>query len=318
MMSKREIPLASADEIDAQGAEWFIARNEPSEWTDATQAEFDAWLAQSPKHQLAYWRAEAGWERAGLLSAVRPPARGDARARRVLRPWSVRIVSVAALAAIAVVASYYWIAGRAITYATPVGGHRVITLADGSRIELNTDTVVRLLASQRSVELAKGEVFFRVKHDAAYPFIVKAGGQRLVDLGTEFFVRNEESRVRVGLVEGRVRLENSIGQTLLAPGDIASAAKDGVSIKHNAARELADDLAWRSGHLVFHRASLADAVAEFNRYNARKLVIADNAVGKLTFSSVFSTNAIDAFARTAQKSLGLSVMHRGEDIVISR
>jgi len=251
-----------------------------------------------------------------LLAAVRPPARDETRALRLSRPWFARIASTAALAAIAVVASYYWAANRAVTYSTPVGGHRVIALADGSRVELNTDTVVRLLAAQRSVELVKGEAFFHVKHDAAHPLVVEAAGQRLVDLGTEFFVRNEASRVQVGLVNGRVRLENSTTKTLLAPGDLALVVGNNVSIKRKA--ELSDNLAWRSGHLVFHRATLADAVAEFNRYNTRKLMIADNSVGKLTFSSVFPANAIDAFARTAQKSLGLSVAHRGEDIVISR
>jgi len=317
----------SSEEIDARAVAWFTDRIESAEWTDEAQAELDAWLAQSPKHLLAYWRVEAGWDRAGLLTAVRPP-RGEPVRSDERRPWSIWFGRVAAVAAVligGVAATFYYTSDRPMTYATAVGGHRLVNLADGSRIEMNTDTIIQVSAGRqaRQVELVQGEAFFHVKHDMAREFVVNAGQHRLIDLGTEFFVRKNAARVEVGLVEGRVRLESASGaahpqSAVLVPGDIALATADKLSVTKKAARELSDDLGWRNGNLVFHRATLADAAAEFNRYNDRKLVIADEQVGKLTFSSAFPTDGIDAFARAAQKSLGLHIEHRGEDIVISR
>jgi transmembrane sensor len=319
--------LPPSDEIDARAVAWFTNRNDAHEWSDAAQAELDAWLAQSPKHLLAYWRVEAAWNRAGLLAAVRP-ARGERTNGNERRPWSLwlgRVASVAAVLAIGVMMTFYLTGGRPVTYATPIGGHRQLALADGSRIELNTDTIVQVSSAGqgRQVELVQGEAFFHVKHDAAHPFIVKAGNHRLVDLGTDFFVRKDAMRMRVGLVEGRVRLESATGarhpqSAVLAPGDVALATADKFSVTKNAVRALSDDLGWRNGNLVFHRATLAEAVSEFNRYNERKLVIADAQVARLTFSSVFPTNGIDAFTRVAQKAMGLRVERRGEEIVISR
>ena len=61
-----------------------------------------------------------------------------------------------------------------MTYATAVGGHKTLTLGDGSEVELNTDTIVRMpkVAGQRQVILDKGEAYFQIKHDAENPFIV--------------------------------------------------------------------------------------------------------------------------------------------------
>jgi len=318
--------LMPSDEIDARAVAWFTDRSESAEWTDRAQAEFDAWLAQSPKHLLAYWRVEAAWNRAGLLGAVRPP-RGDRTSgnRRSWSFWFGRSAAVAAVLAIATTATFYLTAERPVTYATPVGGHRLLILADGSRVELNTDTIIQVNKPRhgRQVELIQGEAFFHVKHNVAHSFVVKVGDHRLIDLGTEFFVRKNAARLQVGLVEGRVRLESADGaihpqSAVLVPGDIAFATADKLSITKKAGRELSDDLGWRNGSLVFHHATLAEAVAEFNRYNDEKFVIADAQVAKLTFSSVFATDGTDAFARVAQKALGLHVERRGEEIVISR
>jgi transmembrane sensor len=316
-----------ADAIDAQAVAWFTDRNDAREWNDAAQAEFDAWLAQSPKHLLAYWRVEAAWNRAGLLAAVRP-ARGERANGNEPRRWSLwfgRAASVVAVLSIGAMTAFYLTGERSVTYATPVGGHRQLALADGSRIELNTDTIIQVNSAGqgRQVELVQGEAFFHVKHDASHPFVVRAGNHWLVDLGTEFFVRKDAAEMRVGLIEGRVRLESAAGAShpqsaVLVPGDIALATADKVSVTKKSVRDLSDDLGWRNGNLVFHRATLAEAVMEFNRYNERKLVVADGQVAKLTFSSVFPTNGIDAFTRVAQKSMGLRVERRGEEIVISR
>jgi transmembrane sensor len=318
--------LSPSEQIDARAAAWFLERADGA--ADAeSEAVFEAWLAQSPKHQLAYWRMEAGWDRAGLLAAVRPPRRvhrgADAKA-----PWSRWFVRAAAVVLIAAAGASAFVVSRrddSVTYETPVGGHRTVTLADGSRIEMNTATTLKVASDEkgRHIELLQGEAFFHVKHDGAHPFVVDAGDHRLVDLGTEFSVRRNADELKVGLVEGSVRLESagtwSHSQlAVLAPGDVAVATPGKVTIVKAAAQEVTDDLAWRKGRLVFRHATLADAAAEFARYNKQTLTIPDARVASLTFSSTFPTDGVEAFVRVAQISLGLHVERRGDEIVISR
>jgi transmembrane sensor len=319
--------LTPAEEIDARAAAWFTARSDVNAASQSDQGEFEAWLAESANNLLAYWRMEAGWERAGLLAAVRP-MRGDRTPVRDRRPWGLwfgRVAAIAAIVGIGVTAAYQLSGDKTEIYATPVGGHRTVTLADGSRIELNTNTVLRVsrAGQGRKVELAQGEAYFSVKHDRAHPFIVRVGDHRLVDLGTKFVVRKGKDRMKVGLIEGSVRLEDADTWSrkriaVLAAGDVAVATPGKVLITRGATRELAEDVAWRENRLVFDRATLADAAAEFNRYNEQKLVIPDSRVARLTFSSVFPIHGVEAFVRVAQKSLGLRVEHRGGEIVISR
>ena len=323
MSDQKDMPaLTPADEIDAQAAAWFNDR----ECGVVDQAEFKAWLAQSPNNLLAYWRMEAGWERAGLLTAIRPSKlnRPDAKHRRSWGPWLGRLAAVVAVMGIGVGGAYEYSRDKFVTYTTPVGGHRVVALADGSQIELNTDTAVRVDAagSTRRVELVHGEAYFSVKHDSGRPFMVDAGDQRLVDLGTKFLVRRTPKEIRIGLFEGSVRLEtpgllSSSPVAVLTTGDVAVATPGKVLITRDATRQLNADAGWRSGRLIFDHATLADAAAEFNRYNEVKLVIADAHVGAMKFSSAFPTNGVEAFVRVAQKSFGLHAERRNDEIIIS-
>jgi transmembrane sensor len=327
--------LSSAEQIDLQAVRWFMDRSESREGTRDQDAGFEAWLAQSPKHLLAYWRIEVGYEHVQRLATIRSPS--DLRDGASIRPiakdrtrdwsfWFKRISATAAVLAVGIIAVFAFTGRQMVTYSTPTGGHEILTLADGSRVELNTDTVVRVANTtdrERAVELVRGEAFFEVKHDPAHPLVVNVGGDRLVDLGTEFVVRKEADRTRIGVVEGRVRLE-SIGLFVntrlatLTPGDLVVATANNIAIAKSAARQLTYDLAWRTGRLILRHTSLKEAAAEFNRYNAQKLIVADAQTADLTVSGTFPVGGTEIFARLMQKLMGLHVEHRDGEIVISR
>ena len=128
---------------------------------------------------------------------------------------------------------------REKTFSTPVGGRQILTLTDGSRIELNTDTVLRVALGKdhRTVWLDKGEAYFQVKHDAARPFVIYTNGRRITDLGTKFLVRADQGRLEVALLEGRVRLDAATDQpqamTVLTAGDDAVAVGNTTSVPRN-------------------------------------------------------------------------------------
>lgn len=313
------LPNANAKEIAACAAAW-LERRDGDDWTDADQAELDTWLAQSWDNRVEYWRLEAAWSRADRLVALRAADNGAARGRLV----SGSIRAVAALALVAVLGfagSSYFIQPSEKIYATSIGGHQTVMLDDGTRIELNTDTVLH--ARGRSVQLDKGEAFFEVRHDAVHPFTVMAAGHRVTDLGTKFLMRKDGTHLEVALMEGRARFESADASmqphsAVLSPGDDVVATADSMAVAKKSARELTSELGWRQGVLVFQHTTLASAAAEFNRYNARKLVVADRAAGHLTVVGTFRANDVAAFVDATQALFELRIVKRGDETVISR
>jgi transmembrane sensor len=323
-------PLSlSATEIDARAASWLIRHREHENWSEADQAALDAWLAESWAHSAAYWRVKAAWSYADRLSMVPRPLQGSrlVEAARHIFPGVLRIA-----ASIAVVAAL----GAGIlflqkpkpqerTYATLLGGRETLAFADGTKVELNTDTVIRasMTTAERIVWLDRGEAYFAVKHDSAHPFVVIAGGRRITDLGTKFIVRNDTGRTEVAVTQGRVRFEapgdgRRSRVAMLIPGDVATASGSAMSLTRKTSDELANQLSWMHGLLIFKHTALGDAVSEFNRYNQTKLVIADPVVAALEIRGTFQTKDAALFARVVRAALKLHVENDGTEIVISR
>ena len=324
-MSKSEATLPqNALEVQEQAAAW-LARSIAQEWSERDQVALDEWLAASSVHKLAYWRLNAAWSRSERLAALRTATVTPTSRRR--RIWAISFGLTAAVATVVAIWGMgvaNWLLQPALqTFSTPVGGHQILKLSDGSQIELNTDTVVRvgLRAPTRTAVLVKGEAFFQIKHDATHPFTVSAGSHRVVDLGTKFLIRDEPNQLRVMLVEGKARLESSNAKTqalLLMPGDVAVATTTTMSVSASTPISVAAELGWRRGLLIFSNVSLADAVAEFNRYNKVKLVIADAQTARIAIGGTFQANDVQTFAEVARSLLRLAVKDRGGEIVISR
>jgi len=306
--------------IEARAAEWF-ERKHFWTWTGADQAEFDAWLAQSPAHEIAYWRLQGAWGRSARLSALQLKRHSRWRGALVV-PIAAAMVLVAALTT-----GYWMYSARAQTaaFATKLGGHETVTLSDGTRVELNTDTAIRVAytANAREFWLDKGEAYFQVKHDAAHPLTVYAGDRRITDIGTKFDVQRQAGRIEVAVLEGRVGFDataapKAASPLLLTKGDAIIATATDMSVVHKTGRELMDELSWRRGVLVFDATPLAEAAREINRYNARKIVIADPKLAEIAISGTVSLNDPQQFVRMTQYLLGLHGEEANGEIVISR
>jgi len=314
-----------AAEIKAQAAS-FLARANSGDWNEADQTSLDTWLAQSRGHQAAYWRLEAAWQEAERLRVLRAPLSRPDAARSNRNHTSLKIAAAAAFAAVVGTAAFFQSQSPTTrTYATDIGGRQILNLSDGSKIELNTNTTLRMggEGGQRQVWLDRGEAFFQIRHDATHPFTVTAGDHKITDLGTKFSVRQDGDRLRVTLIEGKARLDStdiwSRHQSVeLTPGDVAVATATSLSLVRKPDKALSEELGWRRGVLVFDRTSLADAAAEINRYNTQKLIIEDPSVAKLTLDGTFPVHAVPEFIEVAQAVFGLRVRRQGDHTLISR
>jgi transmembrane sensor len=317
-------PAMNAGAIQAQAAAW-LERRERMDWNATDQVMLDAWLAQSPAHTIAYLRIEDVWHRAERLRAlgtISPDAPAHAP-RRYTVPIVMGIAAtLAAIAVIGIAATELLRQPEARAYSTEVGGRELVAFADGTQIELNTDTALRaqMTSQERVVWLDRGEAYFQVKHDPAHPFIVMTGDRRVTDLGTKFLVRRDIGSVEVALLEGRVRVGGNATShaALLAPGDVATATAESMSIRKKSADDLAGEMAWRRDMLVFNHTTLADAAREINRYNRRKLVIADPSVAHLLIGGTFPKNDVGAITSAARELFKLHIEEHGDEIVISR
>ena len=320
--------LLDPAEIEGLAAEWLIRRHDAAGWNADAERALNAWLAESYAHQLAYWRLEAAWTRADRLNALNKPASTRslvAMGRRAL-PLLARVAVVLVLLAGALAGARMFLSREhAVTYQTAIGGHRAFALADGSRIELNTDTTLRVSdgAKQRRIWLEKGEAYFQVKHDSARQFVVMAGDHRIVDLGTKFVIRRDVHRLEVTLVEGRAQIEPTDAGSkerslLLKAGDVVIATPDAMALVKRPSTLVADSLGWRRGLLIFRNTPLADVADEFNRYNKRKLVVLGDDARNLGVGGHFQANNVEIFARVAEGALGLHVQSHAGEIVISR
>lgn len=317
----------NALEIQAAAATW-IERRESEDWQESDQAALDAWLAEAPTHLVAYLRADDVWNRANRLRALNGPARSETASAiaRSIRPAVLKIAAgFAVVLLIGAGAASYFSIPKQETYATTIGGHETLTLDDGSLVDLNTNTVVRVAysATQRNIWLDKGEAYFRVVHDAAHPFVVTLGDKRVVDLGTEFLIRRDSERMEVSLLKGKARFEGASSSPqsrpmTLTPGDVVTATATSVSLTEKATQDLTNQLGWRRGMLVFDRTTLADVASEYNRYNRKKIVIADAVTARFTISGTLPTNDVGAFARVARKFFNLRVEQLGNEVVVSR
>ncbi len=273
------------------------------------------------------------------IAATEIPSRHHHGARTVRR--GRYLIAGAAFLAIAFsVALYTGLTSPGERYVTPVGGIESVPIADGSKVTLNTNTqvLVALSNNQRRVEIKQGEAFFEVAHDPERPFVVTAGHERVIAVGTQFSVRREGDDIRVIVTEGRVRVEDSAlsahqqtvsrppqagrvtansGEIVLTPGSVARASGTGVLVRHASVVEAEEQISWRTGVLMFREQTLADAVAEFNRYNVRQVVIADPVLGGLKIEGNFRATNVEAFVRLLESAFPVRVVAQPDRIVLT-
>lgn len=321
--------MTNAARVEEAAARWLL-RQADEEWNAADQIALDAWLEESPEHKVAYWRMEIGWKKAGRMTALRAPdlppeAVNDQSPLR--RWWPAAAAALLALAIFpAVMVARHDGAETSKTYATEIGGHESVPLADGSKLELNTQTQVRanLGGLRREVWLDHGEAYFEVAHDTAHPFIVHAGPKTVTVLGTKFSVRRDGDRVEVAVVEGRVSVEDTVRPAatiarlpILTRGDMVVALGNSTMLSAKSVDAVSGDLAWRDGMLSFDQVTLADAASEFNRYNRKKLLVVGEA-GQMRIGGSFQAENVDVFARLLQRTYGLKIVDSGDTVKISQ
>jgi transmembrane sensor len=200
-----------------------------------------------------------------------------------------------------------------MNYTTRVGEKATLHLPDGTLLVLDTDSALQVgfSTARRQIELARGRAFFNVAKDAARPFSVRAGGNTVTALGTEFDVELAPHSMDVTLLSGRLRVRGADGgEAATEPSVVELSAGQRMSVTQDGKWALRPidkriDTSWLRGQLVFEEATLADIAEAVNRYSVRKVEIAAPAVARRHMSAVLQAGDVDTFVRAAE-SLGLA------------
>lgn len=273
----------------------------------AERMEFLRWRGQSPEHERAAREAEMLW---GALPETRTAEEYRRRARRPRR-W-LALAATACVAALAVtIALPEPLAGLYSDYATRTGERRMLELADGSRVWLNSGSALSVDFSpqQRRLRLHSGEALFEVAKDASRPFIVEAKGGEVRAVGTRFDVDSRGPQVRVDVTEGVVQV-NSAGS---AP--VRLSAGERLSYREAAVPEpvqpldLSSASAWQRGKLIFNQRPLGEVLDELERYVPGRIVLTDSALRQHKVSGVFDLKDPDALLKTLERLQPVKVTH---------
>ena len=308
-----------------EAADWLTRLQRP-EVDETDWLAFDAWLSE-PGAQEAYDAIQAVDEEifqrgAAVRGELAEPRRAAAKpAFTIDWRWLGGRGAAAAAAAIAItVAPWGELLPQPDTlYTTAKGESRTLDLADGTRIDLNTDShvSVRLEKDARRVTVHEGQALFDVAHDSARPFLITAGDETVRVLGTKFDVRRRDGQLSVTVLRGLVEVSTDGEDTpvRLRPGQMLEHVEgaSGVSVRSVAAE---DQVGWRSGRLVYRDQPLARIVGDMNHYFDRPLRLEGENTATLRFSGVLIVDSQDAMVRRLTSLMPISATPTDDAIVL--
>ncbi|SHF56791.1 FecR family protein [Microbulbifer donghaiensis] len=340
--------VQNEDRLD-QACAW-IARLRSDTVSAADRRDFAAWLTASVENRHAFDEVTELWGDLGALAHMpidelypesRPTAQSSTQpGKHKVRTspggavaadgwnfaqWLMGGGLVAACLVVTLWVGNQWLTGNKVreqSFITQVGETRTVTLADGSQIQLNTNTELHVAFSreERRTQLVRGEAYFDVARQTARPFTVAAGKANIRVLGTEFNVERNPDSTRVSVTGGVVSVSEAESAPGLQPESVklvknqkVSVSSGGLSAVGRTSTEEALD--WTRGVLVFEQTPLAEALVELNRY-LKVPAEADPSVRDQLLSGTFELSDPDNTLKAISTALNLHQDHSDPNLTL--
>jgi transmembrane sensor len=343
-----------------QASHWWELLHSDSA-SNSDHREFGEWVARSPERVEAYlqtarlakalksprliWpstaaevlirEAKASPETVLPFSTTRVSAsvgRGEARHVQSRFAWAAAAVLLIGVGLV------LFTRGRPQEFRTALGEQRSVLLADGSRATLNTASIIEVVVQKgrREVRLVQGEALFDVAHDAARPFVVRAGNALLKDVGTQFNVNMRSNGTTVTVVDGQVAVDsaaaiesaaaqaghgvtNRAEALILRANDRVVVTPAGVGAPQHGV-DVAASVAWTQRQLMFEHRPLSEVAEEFNRYNKDRIDIDSAELKRQEVTGVFDAKDPASFVAFLSSVPGVEIREgaNGTHIVLLR
>lgn len=220
-------------------------------------------------------------------------------------------------------------------YETSIGEHSSVNLPDGTGVVLNTNSHIRVSYTdkERFILLSRGEAHFSVAEDSSRPLTVHAGNRFIRAIGTAFNVEiGRDNIVEIIVTEGKVLIvEQAVsGSTgiplnkiriaqdapVVSEGEAAILDSTDAKIRRIAPEEVAVDLSWREGNLIFQGETLEEAIHEISRYTSVEFEILDDNIRAVRVAGLFKAGDINGLLLTLRENFQIPSQRVGTERVL--
>ncbi|MEM8497676.1 MAG: FecR domain-containing protein [Pseudomonadota bacterium] len=355
------IPFPNLPAIEKQSCDWVAAMDRGL--SESEKSHLENWLEESPLHAETLVKVAATWDLLDVLKPVAqlvPLEQSDASVDTSMqvpdqqasenntRAKPMALISMAAAVLLCVVALLNWgefqrevnsdvelaTAAYSSHFTTAVGETSLVSLPDGSTVNINTDSklLVSFEPGARTIVLLRGEAYFDVAKDSANPFSVAAGANKVIAVGTAFNVEiSADEEMEVVVTEGRVQLEHGFSKVdlmsekdgdqmplYLSNGESIVVSGSGERTSVVKTDNIDAKLAWRAGRLIFEGEPLEFVVEEINRYTALSFEISDPAIRDIPVGGFFKAGDTQQLLWVLEQSFGISSERNGQIIRLSK
>lgn len=351
---KTVVKFSDRNGIEQEAAKWLIRLDGDKKLSRKEQKQLNEWLESNPLHRKELLELAGMWSDINILTELAVPIdKPKHRFSGFFSSWmpqqtAALMASLVAFMAVALVYFYSAVSMQSTNglYVTDIGFQKSAKLADGSLMQLNTNTRVRVEYGNgfRNVYLLQGEAHFTVAKNKKLPFRVFAGVGRIHAVGTAFTVYLKDNEVDVTVSEGQVALAS------IAPSDTVTESLDGstkgavqklgmlnagqivtissqfddkskrVEVLNNLRsvgdNDIAKRLAWRNGVLVFSGESLGEVVKEISRYTTVSIEFSDPELKTTRIGGRFPVGETEAMFTLLESSFGYKVKRLDKNRVL--
>ncbi len=318
------------DALRDTAARWVVQRDRKLSAAEAT--EFEAWRAIDPRHAAAFERSAATWRMQREIGAAVRRMSATEPAPRARWTWAM----AGGLAAAAAMMFFSGPRGRpevepSVVAVQAVNATKTRVLADGSvaRLKDGAEIAAVFSATERRVELMRGEAYFTVTKDPDRPFYVEAGNVTVRAVGTAFSVHFESHAVDVLVTEGTVQVTPPAGDALTSSpivkaghrvvvARMAEAQTLVVVVTAVSSEEIARALAWSEPMFELAGARLGELVASFAQRTGRRIKVSDPALATVRVGGRFPTDDVDGFLRALEAVYDVKADRQADGSVVLR
>lgn len=314
--------------------EWF-ARLRSSRVTAEDRVAFSAWIESNDLNKAAFDRIDLLWNDLEVLENLSidlVSTKPESPLIHLREKWNMLAgprLATAVMMLIIAVTVWLWVPVetdiQTASYSTGQGRHETVTLADGSKVYMNTQSeiVVKFDDDVRKVKLIQGEGLFEVQHETERDFVVVAGHGIIRAIGTVFNVNKVSDKTTItvltGTVEVSVQTENGeVVKLLNTTEQISYRQSSGPEevVRFESPEKVARVVSWQSGRLFYEAVPLEDVVAELNRYFSREIRIGDDNLRNIEVSAVLDIQDEETVIKAIERTFAIKAVEVSKDTTL--
>ncbi|WP_254151645.1 FecR family protein [Chryseosolibacter indicus] len=298
---------------------WLVTKSIKGEITPEEEAELKEILKDSPEVQERYsviekfWKQEVYYNQSSDSEEALKKVLAKINERNpVVKTRRLSFIRIAA-AAVVVLAIGIGLYSYTLFSYKPAqlmekysgkGSRSMITLTDGSRVWLNSDSRIsypKTFAGDSREVFLTGEAFFNVAADPEKPFYIHLSDASIKVVGTSFNVKaySNEEKIQTSVVSGKVAFmpkahhsQQYLDTLLLTKSDKVTYSALSGEIQTEVTNTL-DDKAWINGKLIYKSETLESISRQLERSFGKKVLIKDPKIAKHEFTATFEDSSLN-------------------------